>query len=179
MPPDDDRFLPSRHQPRDPGNDDRFAEYGAAEDVADRAIGAQPHFLEPKLGHARFVRGDGGAFDADAMFLDGFGGVDGDLVVGGIAGGEAQVVVFEVDGEVRVDEFLLDVLPDDACHFVAVKFDNGVSDLDFAMVAGGGGGGGGHCSAEVMGCEDGVPGFEGLCWKWDRGSSDASTYWLG
>ncbi len=100
MAPDNNRLLPARHEARDAGDDDGLAEDGAAEDVADGAVGGQPHLLEVELLDARFVGGDGRAFDADGVLLDGFGGVDGDLVVGFVAVREAEVVVFEVDVEV-------------------------------------------------------------------------------
>ena len=53
-----------------------------------------------------------------------------DLVVGLVAVGQAQVVVLEVDVQVGVDELVLDVLPDDAGHLIAVQLDNRVLDLD-------------------------------------------------
>ena len=54
-----------------------------------------------------------------------FGGVDGDLVVGGVAVLDAEVVVLQVDVEVRQDQRVLDELPDDPGHLVAVEFDDG------------------------------------------------------
>ena len=87
--------------------------------------------LELELFDARFIGGDGGALDADRVLLDSLGGIEGDLVVGLVAVFEAEVVVLEVDVEVGVDELVLDVLPDDAGHFVAVELDDGVLDLDF------------------------------------------------
>ena len=42
-----------------------------------------------------------------------------------------QVVVFEVDVEVGVDQLVLDELPDDAGHLVAVHLDDGVATLIF------------------------------------------------
>jgi hypothetical protein len=71
------------------------------------------------------------AFDADAMLLDRIGGVDGDLIVGLVAVFHPKVVVFEFYIEERVDELVLDVLPDDPGHFVAIEFDDGVGHLDF------------------------------------------------
>jgi hypothetical protein len=62
--------------------------------------------------------------------LDRLGGLDGDLVVGGITMLDAEVVVVLVDIEVRQDELLLDHLPDDPSHLVAVEFDDGAFDLD-------------------------------------------------
>src|SRR5690606_33875699 len=127
---DDDRLGPPGHQARHVGDDDRLAEDDAAEDVADRAVGALPHLLEPELLHPRLVRRDGRALDPDAVLLDGVGRVDRDLVVGLVALLDAQVVVLEVDVQVRVDQPLLDELPDDARHLVAIELDDRVGDLD-------------------------------------------------
>ena len=63
-----------------------------------------------------------------------FGGVDRDLVVGRVAVLDAEVVVVELDVEVRQDQPVLDELPDDARHLVAVELDDGVQDLDLRHV---------------------------------------------
>jgi len=59
------------------------------------------------------VGGDGGALDADVGAEDGICGVDGDLVVGGVAVLDAEVKVLDVEVEEGEDELVLDVLPDD------------------------------------------------------------------
>ena len=41
-----------------------------------------PHLLQAELGHPVLVRRDRGALNADAVFLDGVGGVDRHLVIG-------------------------------------------------------------------------------------------------
>ena len=70
------------------------------------------------------------AFDADAVRLDRVGGVEGHLVVGGVAVLDAEVVVLQVDVEVGVDQLVADVVPDDPGHLVAVELDDRVRDLD-------------------------------------------------
>jgi hypothetical protein len=92
-------------------HDDRLAEHHAAQNVADGAVGRAPHFLEAELFHAGFVRRDGRAFHADAVMLDGFGGIDGDLVVGLVAFFDREVVVFQVDVQIGQDQLVLDELP--------------------------------------------------------------------
>ncbi|AFT99004.1 NADP-dependent isocitrate dehydrogenase [Nocardia brasiliensis ATCC 700358] len=127
---DDDRLGPAGHQARDVGDDDRGAEDGAAEDVADGAVGRAPHLLQAEFLDAGLVRRDGGAFDADAVALDRLGGIDGDLVVCLVPVLDAQVVVLEVHVEIRMDQLVLDELPDDPGHLVAVEFDDGAFNLD-------------------------------------------------
>lgn len=52
-------------------------------------------------------------------------------VVGLVAVFHAKVVILQVDIKERMDQLVLDVLPYDACHFIAVEFDDGIGDLDF------------------------------------------------
>jgi hypothetical protein len=133
--PDDDRLGPVRHVARDVLTDDRLAEDDAAQDVADRPVGRAVHALEAELLDPRLVRRDRRALDADAVLLDRVGGVDGDLVVGLVAVLDAEVVVLEVDVEVRVDQLVLDELPDDPGHLVTVELDDGALYLDLRHVS--------------------------------------------
>jgi hypothetical protein len=72
--------------------------------VTDGTVGRQPHLLELELLDALLVGCDGRALDTDRVLLDGLGGIERDLVVRLIAVGQAEIVVLEVDVEVRVDE---------------------------------------------------------------------------
>src|SRR5690606_12639975 len=81
---------------------------------------------------ARLVGRDRRALDAHVVLLDRVGGVDRHLVVRRVAVLDRQVEVLEVHVEVRVDEAVLDELPDDARHLVAVELDDRVDDLDLA-----------------------------------------------
>ncbi len=128
---DDDGIGPARHQARHVVDHDRFAEDHAAEDVADRAIGRTIHFLQVKLLDACLVRSDRGAFHADAMFLDGIGGIDGDLVVGLVALLDREVVILQIDVEIGQDQPFADPLPDDLRHLVAIDLHDRVLDLNF------------------------------------------------
>src|SRR5690606_38232538 len=76
---DHDGLRPAGHQARHVAADDRLAEDDAAQDIADRAVGAPPHLLEAELLDPRLVWGNGGALHADADFLDLLGRIDGDL----------------------------------------------------------------------------------------------------
>src|SRR5699024_10975569 len=127
---DDDRLGPARDVPRHVRDDDRGAEDRPAQDVADGAVGRAVHPREPELLHARPVGGDGGALDAHPVLLDRVGGVDRDPVIGGVTVLDAEVVVLEVHIQVRMDELVLDELPDDAGHLVAVQLDYGPLDPD-------------------------------------------------
>ncbi len=58
------------------------------------------------------------------------GRVHRDLVVGAVPLFDPEVVVLKVDVEVGQDQLLLDDIPDDPGHLVAVKLDDGVLNLD-------------------------------------------------
>ena len=162
---DDDGLFPAWDQPWNARDHNRFAKHRASQMIPNGAVGAQPHFLEVELLDSLLIGRDGCAFDADAVLFDGFCGVEGDLVGGGVAMGEAEVVVFEVDVEVFVDEFVFDVLPDDAGHFIAVELDEGGLYFDLldgghfaiCLVGGGGEAGGWAVSSEssAAGCRGG------------------------
>ena len=71
-------------------------------------------------------------FDPGAMALDRLGGIHGDLVAGLVPVLHGQVVIIEVDVEIRMDERVADGVPNDAGHLVTVELDDGVRDLDLA-----------------------------------------------
>ncbi|KAI6763787.1 hypothetical protein HG530_007576 [Fusarium avenaceum] len=108
--------------------------------------------LQLKLFDTSFIRGDGGTLDTDGVLLDSLGGINGDLIVGLVTVLKTEIIVLEVDVEVRVDELVLDDLPDDAGHLITVELDDGVLDLDLV-------GGGSHCADGEGG--DSLDGTEG------------------
>jgi hypothetical protein len=120
---DGDGLLPELHGRVDARDGDRRTEHGAVHHGADGAVRALPHLVEVVLGHALGVRGDGRALDGDAEALRRIGGIHSHLIVGLVAVGQAQVIVFGLQVHEREDEFVLDHLPQDPGHFVAVHFD--------------------------------------------------------
>ena len=102
---------------------DGCAEDGAVEHRTDGAVGALPHLVQVVLLDALRVGGDGRALDSHAQALGGLGGVDGHLVARLVSVLKAQVVVLGLKIDVRADKLVLDNLPDDAGHLVAVHLD--------------------------------------------------------
>ena len=100
--------------------------------------------LELELLYTGLIGSDGSALNTDGVLLDGLSGINSDLVVGLITVLETQVVVLEVDVEEGVDELLLDVLPDDAGHLIAIELDDGVLDLNLLESLGS------HCAVSVV-----------------------------
>ena len=101
------------------------------EDVADGAVRRAIHLLEVELLHPRLVGRDGRAFDGDADPLGRLRRVDRDLVAGLVALLHAEVEIQELDVEIGMDQLVLDELPDDAGHLVAVHLDDRILHLDF------------------------------------------------
>ena len=98
--------------------------------VPPAAVRRSPHFLEAELLHPRLVGGDGRAFHPDAEFLGGVGGIHGDLVVGGVAVLDGEIVDAQVKIEIGVDQLLFDEIPDDPRHLIAFEIGDRVLDLD-------------------------------------------------
>ena len=106
-------------------HEDRSAEDGSVQMGADRRVRGLVELLELVLLHSRPVRGDGGALDGDAVLLCRLCGIQGHLVIGGIAVHQTQIVVVCLQIHVGKDQVVLDHLPDDACHLVSVHLDEG------------------------------------------------------
>jgi hypothetical protein len=130
VPANHDWLGPARDEPGHVRHDDRLTEDHAAEDVADRAVRGTPHLLQAELRDPRFVGGDGGALDAHTVLLDRVRRIDGHLIAGLIAILDRQVVVLQLHVEVRQDELVADLLPNDPGHLVAVELDDRVRYLD-------------------------------------------------
>lgn len=127
----DDGFGPVFDESGDVFDEDGFSEDGTVEVVSDGSVGRFPHFFEFELLDSGFVGGDGGALDTDFAFLDGFGSVKGDLVVGFISVFHTEIKVLDVEIEEGMDQFILDLLPEDSGHFITVEFSDGVFHFDF------------------------------------------------
>lgn len=127
---DDDGFFPARDESGDVFDDDGFSEDSSSEDVSDGSIGALPHCFEFELFDSGFVGSDGGALDAYFAFFDGFGGFDGNFVIGGISVFDSEVEVLYLKVKEGENEFVLDGFPDDSGHFVSIKLCNWILNLN-------------------------------------------------
>ena len=128
---DGDRLLPELHGRVDRRDGYRGAEHGSVEHRADGSVRALVHLLEVVLSHPLRVGSDGRALDGHTIFLGGVGGVHGHLVGGLIPVGEAEVIVFGLQVHEGKDELILDHLPKDPGHLVAVHLDKRRGHFDF------------------------------------------------
>ena len=126
---------PTRHQLRNVRHDDRLAENHTAKDVANGAVRTLPHFLESEFLHACFVRCNGRALYRRTVPLRGLGRINRDLITRRITMFHAQVVVIQLNVEIRQDELVLDELPDDARHLVAIHLHYRIYNLDLGHEA--------------------------------------------
>jgi len=99
----------------------------AAERVA-REIGAKGGSAAAHVGD---VSRDAQVAGLVQCALDRFGRLDCDPILGLVAIFDAKVEIEKLDVEIGVNQLVLDELPDDARHLVAIEFDDRVFDLDF------------------------------------------------
>src|SRR5690625_3074743 len=119
-----DGLCPNRHQTRHVPADDRLAEDDTAKDVADGAGRASPHLLEAEFLDPALIRRDGRAFHTNTDLADLVRGIHRDLVIGRIPTFDAKVVIEQVHVQIGQDQLVLDELPDDPGHLVAIKLDH-------------------------------------------------------
>ena len=120
MAADNDGPGPARYHARYVLADNRFTEHGSIENITDRAVGGAPHFLQVVFFDALFIGCDGGAFNADPVFFDGFRRIDGHLIIGVVTVRDTEVMVIELYIEIGQDQLVLDESPDDPSHLVTV-----------------------------------------------------------
>jgi hypothetical protein len=132
MTANNNRLGPTWNQTRHVFNDDGLAEDRTTQDVSNGAVWRAPHFFQAKFFNAAFIRRDRRAFDANTIFFNRFGEIDGDLVIGLITFFNAEILIFKIDIEIRQDQFVFDELPYDTCHFVTVEFNDWCDNFNFA-----------------------------------------------
>ena len=129
-----DRLLPVGNDRLDALDDDGGTEDRAVEHGTDRAVRALPHLVEVVLLHAGCVWCDCRALDGDAQALRCLCCIDRDLVFGLVPVLESEVIVFGLEVHERLQKLILDELPYDAGHLVAVHLDKRRLHLDLCHV---------------------------------------------
>ena len=110
---------------------DWLTENDTIQNVANSAVGRLPHLLQVEFFYTGFIWCDCCAFHANTVLQNGMCRVNRYLIVRCVTIFDAQVVVLKIDVEIRQDESVLNELPHDASHFVAIEFDDWVYDFDF------------------------------------------------
>ena len=134
MSANDDWLGPSWHESGHVVDNDGLTEDGSIELVTDGSIGRLVHGLEIELLDSGLVRGNGGTLDSNLVLLDCIGSIQSHLVVGCISVLHAEVVVVDLEIQVRQDKRVLDLLPDDSGHLITIHFDNGILDYNLGLL---------------------------------------------
>lgn len=111
MSTDDDWFGPTWNTTWNVLDDDGLTENDTSNNVTESSVGGLPHLLQIEFLDSSFVRSDSSTFDTNFAGFDGRCSVDGYLVISSITVFDAQVVVLDVEVQVREDE-LYDMLGD-------------------------------------------------------------------
>lgn len=91
-----DGLRPARNRAWDLFQNDRLTEHSTAQDIADRAIGRQPHFLEVEFLHTCLIWRNCRALDTDLVLLDRFCRLYSHLVVCLVTVFDPEVIVLEL-----------------------------------------------------------------------------------
>jgi len=132
---DDDRLGPSWDEARNVLAENRLAEHGASEDIADSSVRALPHLLQVELFDAKLIRSDGGALDSNLVLLDGCGAIQSNLVVGLISVLHTKVIILNLEVQVGKNQLILDPLPNNPGHLITIHFHHRVIHLDLGHLA--------------------------------------------
>ena len=127
-----DRLHPAAHGGLQAGQRNGRTEHGTVENRTDGAVRALVHLLEVVLRHALRIRSDRCALYAHAVLFHSFRRLHGDLVVGLVAGRQAEVIILGLKVDIRSQKVIFDHLPDDTGHFVAVHLHEGGTHLNLA-----------------------------------------------
>ena len=115
--------FPAAHRGFDAAEQNGRAEHGPVQNGADSGVRTLPHLVEVVFLHALDIGRDGGTLDGDAVFFRGVGGGNGHLIFGAVALREAQVIIFGLQVDKGQQKLVLNHLPQDTRHLVAVHLD--------------------------------------------------------
>lgn len=95
-----------------------------------RQFSRAPTLLKVEFLYASLIRSDSCAFHTHRVLLNSFGRVNSDLIICLVSVLEAEIIILEIDVQIRMDKFVLDVLPYDSGHLVTVQLYHRVLHFD-------------------------------------------------
>ena len=122
---DRDRLFPAGNKRLDALNEDRSSENGTVKDSSDSSVRALPHRVEVILGHSLSVRCDSSALNCNAELISPVSCIDSNLVSCLVSVLESQVEILGLQINIRQDDNVLYLLPDNSCHLVPVHLYEG------------------------------------------------------
>ena len=120
---DRDRFLPCTDIRFDPLHRDRLAEHRPVHNRADRSIWTLIHLFQMILLHTGCIRRNRRALDRHSVFQCRLRRIDRHLIIGLIPVLKAQIIVLCLQVDIRKQELILDHLPKNPRHLIAVHLD--------------------------------------------------------
>ena len=126
-----DRLFPAGNKRRNTLNEDRCTEDRTVHDRTDRTVRALPHLLKLILIHTLCVWSDCGTLNCNAEFNGTVGSIDCYLIVSFITMRQSQIKILCLQIHKRFNDDILDLLPDDSCHFIAIHLNEWRFHLNF------------------------------------------------
>ena len=120
---DRDRLLPCTDIRFDPPHRDRLAEHRPVHNRTDRSIRTFIHLFQMILFHAGRIRRNRRALDRHAVFQCRLRRINRHLIVCLIPVLKTQIIVLRLQVDIREQELILDHLPKNSRHLIAVHLD--------------------------------------------------------
>jgi hypothetical protein len=127
----DDRAIPCCDEPGYVFYYNWLTENSSIKNISDSSIRTLPHLLQIKFLHSRFVGRNSGTFYSHAVLFNGICCIDRHLVVCFIAILNTEVVILYIRINIGQYQLVLNELPNDPCHFIAIQLHDGVGYFDF------------------------------------------------
>ena len=118
-----DRLFPIANGRTNRINENGSAENGTVENGTDSSVRALPHLGEIIFFYTLLVGRDGCTLYCNAVFLSCVCRVKGNLIFRFFTLGETEIVIFGFEIDKWEKKLILDHLPKNSCHFVAIHFD--------------------------------------------------------
>ena len=123
MPGNGNRCLPASDIGLNPAYQNRCPEHRPVQKSPNRTVWALPHFFESIFLHPVRIRCNRCALDRHAIFFCRLRRQNGNLIVRLIPLFESQIIILRLQLDIRQQQLLLDHLPENSCHFIAVHLD--------------------------------------------------------
>ena len=126
-----DRFLPVLHTWLDSLYHNGSTKNSSIQDCTNSSVRAFVHFFQIILRHSGFIRGNGGTFNSNSVFLGGFRCIYSYLVISLISVFQSKIIVFCLQINKRKKKLILDQLPQNSGHLVPIHLNKRGLHLNF------------------------------------------------
>ena len=123
--------CPVRNQPWNIFTNDWLTKHSTIKNITDSSIWALPHLLKIKFFYTCFIRCNGCTFNTYTILFYCIGSINSYLVIGFITIFNTEIIIFNINIQIRKNQFVFNKFPDDACHFIAIQFYNRICYFNF------------------------------------------------